>query len=94
METTELENCALLATDMESCGGRGSTSPADTVSSSSIEISFQLQSLQVSFELLDSKYRVLEDRVHLLEQERNRDSSRIGWLEQWQQNIRNLFRFA
>ena len=94
METTELENCALLATDMESCGARGSTSPADTVSSSSIEISSQLQSLQVSFELLDSKYRVLEDRVHLLEQERNRDSSRIGWLEQWQQNIRNLFRFA
>lgn len=80
---------------MESSGARASSSPAETISSSSdVDLTAQLHSLQESFELLVSKYLVLEERVRILEQERNRDSSRIGWLEQWQQHIRSLFRAA
>lgn len=77
---------------MESSGARASV---DTISSSSdVDLTAQLHTLQESFELLVSKYLVLEERVRILEQERNRDSSRIGWLEQWQQHIRSLFRAA
>ena len=71
--------------------GSASGSSAGSSTSSFELLSSHLHRLQLDFNLAESRLRVAEDRLDLLEQGQQRQESRLRWVEALISRLRALF---
>ena len=71
--------------------GSSSTSTASSGTSSFELVSSHLHRLQLDFNLAESRLRVVEDRLDLLERGQQHQESRLRWVEALIARLRALF---
>ena len=77
--------------DQRSAASSSSSGAGSSATSSFELVSSHLHRLQLDFNLAESRLRVAEDRLDLLEQGQQRQESRLRWIEALISHLRTLF---